>query len=168
VDWDALMDSIERCAEKLKREHGWGVGKIAEEIGVDYDTLRKHLTGVIQRPSFQVVAGIHLLAQESLDDVLGIQTASKADPKVQVQLHALETRMKNVEAFIAQGMLQGSAILPASEPVPLPEEIRRGATSAARAGLKRATAEGRGKDSALKQRTEKRDGERRTTRRKAS
>ena len=66
-----MMEAVKGCFESLRVRQGWGIGEIAEHLGVHYETARRLRAGEIKEPSFNLVAGLHRLAERSLDAWVG-------------------------------------------------------------------------------------------------
>lgn len=175
LDRQLLLDSIERCFDDIRRTRGWGMAEVALALGVHYDTLSKLRNGKIAKPSFDLVAGIHLLAEHSLDELLGISAKAARNGQSDQRLTLVENQIKGLMAMLGQVMIQvgipaeTETVAAGASDAPIPADLRQGVLGAAKAGSKKAAAEGRGRNAALRKRTAERDAQQgRTGRRKSA
>jgi transcriptional regulator with XRE-family HTH domain len=158
VEIGGIVESIAACVKTVLAQPDWNMKRLASELNVTPDTIRKVLRGDIAEPRFSFVAGIHIIANRSLDEVLGIDSVSETNSEVMTRLNLVESRLKTQEMLTAQVMLQ----LGGKEADPAASMPLRRIADSTRQGASKTT--GRRRDDALPKKTAEKDAKRKPAR----
>lgn len=104
VERTTLMRAIKECFEAVRIHHGWGIAEVAQRLDVHYETARRLRAGEIKEPSFTLVAGLHSLAQRSMDSWVGITPAAGTSANGMMEDRVRELVVDQLGLMLTRGL----------------------------------------------------------------
>ncbi len=101
------MEAIKECVAIIVSRPGWTMQRLADDLGIHYESLRRLKAGRFKEPPFHLVAEIFRRVPRSLDELAGITSSPQPELTEDEQRLLVELRQRAERAEWMLDQLRG-------------------------------------------------------------